>query len=519
MSKLKFVEASFHYEGSDALIFENLNLELDTAWKSAIVARNGKGKTTLLQLMAGKLELTRGTFQKDVETAYFPLEISDPTIQVLDLMKQEIGPYLACEQIMADFLQGKTSEENYYEALSTYLELGGYELEANIKRECHHLLLKEETLYRPYKSLSGGEQTKVQIIILFLKAEAFILLDEPTNHLDLEGIQHLSAYLTRKSGYVIVSHHRHFLNACIDHVIALEKENVVIRQGNFAQYDADYQDRKNLENKQRDKAEKEISRLQKTAREKRDWSNATEKKKIGAGDKGFVSAQARRIMQRAQHAERRRDAEIQEKKAMINYQEHVPYLKFEQQQDVKELLRVTNLAIGYDRPLSQNISFALATGDRLAIKGPNGSGKTTLIKTLLEKMPPLEGLIKKDGRAKISYSAQMPHYQQGMLKAILQEEGLEESRFRSILGALSCHREIFDRDLSTFSLGEQKKVDLAFSLANPSHLLIWDEPLNGLDIMSRQAIEEAVLNYGPTLIFIEHDQEFSRRIATKEIQL
>ena len=293
----------------------------------------------------------------------------------------------------------------------------------------------------------------------------------------------------------------------------------MVQQGNYSSYEYDYELKWEFELKQRDKIEKDIRRLEEVARDRRNWSNAREKEKIGAGDKGFVSHRAAKMMKRALHVERRIDQQLQEKKELIKHKEHIPYLKITQHQQVSVLFQVSHLNVSYgDKMILRDISFTLEAGERLVIEGPNGSGKTTLIKSLLEQIP-YDGMIKRDNRVKVAYVSQFPKYQSGFLRDILQIEQLEEARFRSILGALSCHRDIFLRDLSSFSLGELKKVEMARSLYNPSQVLIWDEPLNGLDILSRKAIEEAILQSEPTMIFIEHDETFIEKIATKRLVL
>lgn len=345
------------------------------------------------------------------------------------------------------------------------------------------------------------------------------MLDEPTNHLDRGGIKQLAKYLLGKSGFLVVSHHRQFLDLCVDHIIAIEKQGVMVQQGNYQAYEYEYELKKEFELKQRDKIEKDVRRLEEVARDRRNWSNAREKEKIGAGDKGFVSHRAAKMMKRALCVERRINQQLEEKKELIQYKEHRPYLKILQNQQVTLLYQVSHLKVCYGEKLVLgDINFTLEAGERLVIEGGNGSGKTTLIKSLLGQIP-YEGLIKRDNRVKVAYVSQFPAYQSGLLRDILQIEQLDEARFRSILGALSCHRDIFDRDLSTFSLGELKKVDIARSLYGQSQLLIWDEPLNGLDILSRKAIEEAILKYQPTLIFIEHDETFIEKIATKRLVL
>lgn len=520
MAFIRCIEVSFHYSDTDQLLFDHLNLEIDTKWKGAIVARNGMGKTTLLKLIHGILEVSQGDLVKEIETELFPVQIDSQTLTVFEIIKQYLGPFCECEQIMEEFLEGKVSEDSYYEALSLYLELGGYELESDIKRECHRLKLNEKILERSYQTLSGGEQTKVQMIMLFLKPNRFILLDEPTNHLDSEGIHTLASYLSQKDGFLIVSHHRDFLNQCVDHIIAIEKQGVIVSQGNYNSYEYDYELKKDFELKQRTKIEKDVRRLEEAAQKRRNWSNAKEKEKIGAGDKGFVSHRAAKLMKRALNVERRMNQQLDEKKELIKYRDHVPYVKITQSIKAQTLLQISHLNVGYgDEIIIQDLSLTLEAGNRLVICGPNGCGKTTLIKSLLGEIPIQSGLIKLDNRVTIAYVSQFPKYQSGFLRDILQQEQLEEARFRSILGSLSCHREIFERDLSTFSLGELKKVDIARSLYPETQLLIWDEPLNGVDILSRRAIEEGILTHQPTMIFIEHDERFIRAIATHCLNL
>lgn len=520
MAFIRCNDISFHYADTDQYLFKHLNLEIDTTWKGAIVARNGRGKTTLLKLLHQELEISGGELIKEVETDLFPIDITVSDQTTFDVIKNYLGPFAQCEQIMTDFLDGRADDDRYYEALSQYLELGGYELEATIKRECYRLKLKEDILNRPYHLLSGGEQTKVQIIMLFLKPNRFILLDEPTNHLDAEGIQSLATYLKQKDGFLIVSHHREFLNQCVDHIIAIEKQGLIVSQGNYDSYEYDYDLKKEFELKQRTKIEKDVRRLEVAARERRNWSNAKEKEKIGAGDKGFVSHQAAKLMKRALNVERRINQQLEEKKELVKYREHMPYIKIMQSTKAQTILQVSHLEVGYgENPIIQDLSLTLEAGQRLAICGTNGCGKTTFIKSLLGEIPIQNVLIKFDNRVRIAYASQFPRYESGFLRDILRELGLEEARFRSILGALSCHREIFERDLSTFSLGELKKVDLARSLYHESQLLIWDEPLNGIDILSRCAIEEAILIYQPTMIFIEHDETFVERVSTHILNL
>lgn len=520
MGFIRLLNASFHYQDSDFLLFNQINLEIDTNWRGGIIARNGRGKTTLLKLIHGIEEVSGGSLIKDCDTDLFPVKIKTPHLETFVVIKNHLGPYEMCEQVMQSFLEGKVTEEKYFEALNHYLEIDGYGIEAKIKREFHRLGLEEDLLSRPYNTLSGGEQTKVQMAMLFLKANSFILLDEPTNHLDAEGINLLAQYLKTKHGFLVVSHHREFLDKCIDHVIAIEKEQLTVIQGTYQTYAKEYEMKKEFENQKRVILEKDIKRLEKAANERRHWSNSKEKEKSGALDKGFVSHRAAKVMKRALVVERRVNEQLEEKKALVNYQEQQPYLLIKQAKVPKVVLQVAHLKVAFgERVILNDISFQLEAGERLAITGPNGCGKSTLIKTLLDEISYQEGVINLDNRVKVAYVSQFPTYTEGNLREILRDEDLEESHFRSILGALGCRRDIFERDLSTFSLGELRKVDIARSLYHENQLLIWDEPLNGLDIMNRQAIESAILASNATMIFVEHDPTFIETVATCRLDL
>ncbi|MGL4373347.1 MAG: ATP-binding cassette domain-containing protein, partial [Turicibacter sp.] len=412
------------------------------------------------------------------------------------------------------------NEASYLNALQNYLDLDGFDVDFKIERELNLIGLSKELLIRPYSTLSGGEQTKVQIIALFLKPNHFILLDEPTNHLDADGIEILGEYLKRKNGFIVVSHHREFLDTCVDHILSLTKAGIHIEHGNYSSWEYNYDLKKAFEQEKREKIEIDIKRLEQTAAQKREWSKHKEKQKIGAGDKGYIGHKAAKLMKRALAVENRIEQQIQEKKTLVAFNERTQAIKINCSHPVEKILDVTHLRVSLGETIIiPNLSFSLQNRERIAITGKNGCGKSTLIKALLNDVPINSGLIRIDNRVKIAYSGQFPRFSHGLLRERLNEEGIDETKFRSILGAMCCHREIYERDLSTFSLGELKKVDLAYCLYEEVHLLIWDEPLNGLDIESRRSLEQAILKYEPTLLFVEHDATFVNQIATRKLSL
>ena len=516
MSLITFKNVNFHYDVSYHPVFENLNFTLETNWKTGIIAKNGTGKSTLLQLIHKQYEPTNGEITSSVETKLYPLNIKSDTITTIDLIKQHLGLLNIEAQLQTP---ENFSEEDYLNLLLTYTDLGGYELDYKLDIECQKLHVDTSCLNRPFHTLSGGEQTKIQIIVLFLQTDNFILLDEPTNHLDTFGIELLANYLNTKSGFIVISHHRDFLNMCCDHLLYINKGTVTIEQGNYDSFAHNLKLRKEHEANTREKITKEVHQLEKAATQRRVFADRKEKQKIGAGDKGRVGHLAARSMKRAKNIERRINTQLEHKKELLTYTEWEPYIKFSQEKATYTLLTVTHLTLGYDQPLIKDLSFTLEPGQRLAITGPNGCGKSTLLKALRHEIEPLSGHFKFDNRVIISYASQLPTYTHGMLQQHLRELQLDETRFRSILGTLGCSRVIFERDLSTFSLGELKKVDIALSLLTPATLLIWDEPLNGLDIATREAIEIAILVEQPTMIIVEHDTRFINTIATHQIHL
>ncbi len=172
-----------------------------------------------------------------------------------------------------------------------------------------------------------------------------------------------------------------------------------------------------------------------------------------------------------------------------------------------------------DKVLFEHVSFTLKRGDRLAIVGPNGSGKTSLLRAIMGEIAPLEGIIRRPAHLAFACAYQDPRWNDGLLREHLRLEGLDETQFRQILGVLGVEGEVFERDLATMSQGQRKKVDLARSFAEPGQLLIWDEPLNYLDVESRRQITEVILQDQPTLIFVEHDRHFVEAIATSSLNL
>ena len=417
------------------------------------------------------------------------------------------------------------SISEYGEILEEYEGLGGYEVEANIEREIVEIGMKSSVLEQGFGTLSGGEQTRALIIALFLRRGVFPLIDEPTNHLDMQGRQLLGDYLSRKQGFILVSHDRFFLDQCADHILSINKADVRIHQATFSEWKLQMEREEETELRRSENLLREIRALKRSARQRRTWSDAKEKQKIGATaahmDKGYISHKAAKQMKRALSTERRVDQGIVEKEMLLQNRERERALKLHLEKKSPDVvLFVENATIEIDRTvIVDNISILIRKGDRIALIGANGSGKTTLLNAISGEIALSAGAIYLPAYLNVIRAYQNPRWQQGLVTTHLSQAGIDESLFRSVMGSIGVSGEIFARPLESFSQGERKKVDLCRSFLQPAHLLLWDEPMNYIDFMSREQIEKVILKYQPTMLFAEHDRWFVDTVATDIVEL
>ncbi|MEC0167066.1 Lsa family ABC-F type ribosomal protection protein [Paenibacillus graminis] len=492
MSLINVTGLTFAYEGSYDNIFENVNFQIDTDWKLGFTGRNGRGKTTFLQLLLGKHEYS-GTISAKVNFEYFPYPVPNKEDHTLDVIN-EIFPDYVHWQFM---------------------------------RELSLLQVDEDVLYRPFASLSNGEQTKVLLAALFIKENSFLLIDEPTNHLDMHARTLVSEYLNTKSGYILVSHDRSFLDHCVDHILSINKTNIEIQKGNFSSWWENKRRQDNFELAQNEKLIKDIKRLSDSSKRTGNWSHEVEKSKNGTRnsgsklDKGYVGHKAAKMMKRSKSIEQRQQSAITEKSKLLKNIESSDTLEISQLAYHKNILaELEQVSVFYgEKQVCANVSFTIEQGERIALSGKNGSGKSSILKLICGGDIPYTGSFMKDSQLKISYVSQDTSHLQGSLTDYIRDNGIDETLFKSILRKLDFSRMQFEKDLSTYSGGQKKKVLIATSLSEQVHLHIWDEPLNFIDVISRMQIEELLLEYTPTILFVEHDREFCNNVATKTIEL
>ena len=491
MSQINVKNLTFAYEGSYDNIFEDVSFTLDTTWKLGFTGRNGKGKTTFLHLLQGKYPYS-GTITANVQFQYFPYPVPDKTLHTAEVV-EAINPHYPQWQLL---------------------------------RELSLLDVNPDVLHRPFGTLSSGEQTKVLLAAHFIgsqEVEQFLLIDEPTNHLDASGRGIVSRYLRGKSGFIVVSHDRDFLDGCVTHILSISRAQIQVIQGNFTTWLAQKERQDNFELGENEKLKKDIKRLEKSAREKAAWSDKIEAGKIGnhAFDRGAIGAQAARMMKRSKAIERRQHNAIAEKSALLKNLDHASDLKVTQLKHHKEqLLAIQDLSLYYGvTQICTNINLDIKQGDRLALQGKNGSGKSTLLKLILGEDIAHTGTLTKASGLRISYVSQETAHLKGNLTDYARAHHIDESLFKTILRKLDFLRVQFEKDMADFSGGQKKKVLIAKSLCEQAHILLWDEPLNFIDVLSRIQIERLLLSYKPTILFVEHDTVFTRNIAERVVNL
>lgn len=477
---------TFAYTGQAEPVFENLNLQLNTDWKLGFIGRNGYGKTTFLHLLQNKMEYT-GSIISSVQFEYFPYEIKN------------------------------TSDFCYEIIQNAFPDIEVFKLE----KELSLLDTEPGILYRPFSQLSAGEQVKLLLGSMFAQENRFMLIDEPTNHLDTYGREIVAEYLRKKRGFIVVSHDRFFLNRTIDHVLAIEKNKIVVHAGNYTTWEENKINRDTYEYKKNMQLGKEIKHLKEAARQKTGWANLKEQSKNSAGDKGFVSHRAAKLMKRAKNIERNADKAIAEKEKLLKNIERIDDIPMKPLiHHSKILVKAEKLSILYEeKPIFSPVDFTLSDGDCLCINGKNGAGKSSILKLLSGEVLTCTGKFGIAPGIKISYLPQQFGFLGGSLFEFIEKAALDKTIFLTTLNKLNFPQELFEQDIRTYSSGQKKKVLLAKSICEQAHLYIWDEPLNYIDVLSRIQIENMILKNKPTLILVEHDKTFTETVATSFLNL
>jgi lincosamide and streptogramin A transport system ATP-binding/permease protein len=493
MAMIQFQNVTFAYDGSYDNVFDNLTFQIDSRWRLGLIGRNGRGKTTLLRILAGELR-ARGQLVLPLAPALFPFRVPDEGELTLTVLR-------ACAPGAPDW---------------------------RLMLELNALGVPEDALSRPYATLSRGEQTKAQLCALFAREEPYPLIDEPTNHLDMAGRALVAAYLRGKDGFLLVSHDRAFLNDCIDHTLSLNRASVTVQRGGFDTWERELDAKNAMEEARNAQIKKDVARLSESARRQAEWSRNTEKTKyhthpseVAAVDRGYIGARAAALMKRSLNTQARIQRDIEEKKSLMKDVERVGELKLSPLAHPKRVLvEVRNGSVVYDgRTVCAGVRFALERGERIALVGRNGAGKSSILKALCGQGGALSGEVSVAGGLVVSYVPQSAGHLRGSLRDFIAETAADETLFKTILRNMDFGRQQFDKGIEHYSEGQKKKLLLARSLCQQAHVYVWDEPLNYIDIFSRLQLTALILQAQPTMLLVEHDRAFVEQVCTKVVDL
>ena len=522
MAQINVSNLTFGYDGSFDNIFENASFSIDTDWRLGFIGRNGKGKTTFLNLLLGKYDYT-GTISSNVVFDYFPYKVAPK-----DLEK-------TADSLMDLWKPGAPSWR--------------------VLCELPQLSLDPEILYRPFDTLSFGERTKIMIAVLFSGENDFLLIDEPTNHLDMASREIIKKYLAGKKGFILVSHDRDLLDACVDHVLVLNRATIEVQKGNFSSWWENKQRADAFSKAENEKHLKEIGKLKTAADRASRWADKNEGTKIGfdpikehdrsISARAYIGAKTKKMQSRVKSFENRIGHEIEEKEGLLkNLEEPVDLKIMPLRHHKQRLVMCRDFSLKYKKSADyviKNLTFEIAQGERVFISGENGCGKSSLIKAILEKVSragqnnvgqnfaeqkqadqsefETSGELNTAVGLIVSYVSQDTSHITGKLKEYAVRNSLDYTLLLSLLRQLDLERAQFDKNIEEFSDGQKKKVLIASSLLTPAHLYIWDEPLNYIDVFSRMQIETLIERYKSTMLIVEHDVRFREKLATKEIRL
>ena len=505
------IERSFAGE----VLFDNINLQVDERDRIALVGKNGAGKSTLLKILVGEEEPTSGEInkKKDISLSYLAQDsrfesentIYDEMLHVFDDLRRTEKQLRQMELEM-----GEKSGEDLDKLMSDYDRLsenfrqaGGFTYEADIRAILNGFKFDESMWQMKIAELSGGQNTRLALAKMLLEKPNLLVLDEPTNHLDIETIAWLENYLVNYSGaLIIVSHDRYFLDKVATITLDLTKHSLDRYVGNYSRFVELKEQKLATEAKNYEKQQKEIAALEDFVNRNLVRASTTKR------------AQSRR--KQLEKMERLDKPEAGKKSANMTFQS--------EKTSGNVVLTVENAAIGYDGEiLSEPINLDLRKMNAVAIVGPNGIGKSTFIKSIVEQIPFIKG------EKRFGANVEVGYYDQTQSKLTASNTVLDELwndfkltpevEIRNRLGAFLFSGDDVKKSVGMLSGGEKARLLLAKLSMENNNFLILDEPTNHLDIDSKEVLENALIDFDGTLLFVSHDRYFINRVATHVLEL
>ncbi|MGX7024063.1 ABC-F family ATP-binding cassette domain-containing protein [Vagococcus hydrophili] len=503
----------------DEVLFQNIQLEVQDRSRIALVGRNGAGKSTLLKILAGIEEADQGSISKtkDLTIGYLDqhtgLEstktIWEEMLTVFEPIQKMERRLRALEAQISDITVQENAKQyeqvlNEYDRLQhEFNDLNGYGYESEIKSVLHGFRFDESYLDHLISNLSGGQKTRLALAKLLLEKPSLLILDEPTNHLDIETLGWLENYLQNYRGALLmVSHDRYFLDKIVQEVYEISRMKMSHYKGNYSRYLDQKAERLEREWKEFEKQQVEISKLE-----------------------DFVARNLVRASTTKRAQSRRKQLEKMDRMDKPQGDEKSAKFLFGiERQSGREVLDVAQAAIGYEETiLCEPIDFQVRKQEAIALVGPNGVGKSTLLKSIIEDIPLIKGSKKLGHHVTVGYydqeQANLTSHQSVLEELWSEHRTTPEKDIRTILGSFLFSGDDVKKTIPLLSGGEKARVALAKLSMNRDNFLILDEPTNHLDIDSKEVLENALIDYEGTLLFVSHDRYFINRIATSVLEL
>ena len=505
------IERSFAGE----VLFDNINLQVDERDRIALVGKNGAGKSTLLKILVGEEEPTSGEInkKKDISLSYLAQDsrfesentVYDEMLHVFDDLRSTEKQLRQMELEMGE----KTGADlenlmsNYDRLSENFRQAGGFTYEADIRSILNGFKFDESMWQMKIAELSGGQNTRLALAKMLLEKPNLLVLDEPTNHLDIETIAWLENYLVNYSGaLIIVSHDRYFLDKVATITLDLTKHSLDRYVGNYSSFVEQKEQKLATEAKNYEKQQKEIAALEDFVNRNLVRASTTKR------------AQSRR--KQLEKMERLDKPEAGKKSANMTF--------YSDKVSGNVVLAVENAAIGYDGEiLSEPINLDLRKMNAVAVVGPNGIGKTTFIKSIVDQIPFIKG------EKRFGTNVEVGYYDQTQSKLTPSNSVLDELwndfklrpevEIRNRLGAFLFSGDDVKKSVGMLSGGEKARLLLAKLSMENNNFLILDEPTNHLDIDSKEVLENALIDFDGTLLFVSHDRYFINRVATHVLEL
>jgi ATP-binding cassette subfamily F protein 3 len=535
LAQLRNVSLSF----PDKKILEDVSLTIYPEDRISLVGENGVGKTSLLRMLKGRLAPDSGevSFARGVRIGYLEQDFAgmdkDPKRTCLEVALEPFGPLIELEKRIEHLASelgevregGRTSEllADLGEAQQRFEVSGGYEFRARTDAALTGLGLPEALWDHKVLELSAGQRVRLALARLLLEDHDLILFDEPTNHLDVPAREWLEGHLAgMNTAYVVASHDRRFLDAVSSKVVHLDRSRLTLYSGDYTAFRRQLKQAEEEGWRRYEKNSKLANKLQRQAQDYQRWSEAGEKQKRGAADKGFVSHRAAKVMKRSLVARRRMKEAAEDARTEKPFEKDAVKIEFGSSNG-RGLLHAEGLVVGYSkgRPLTRELSLDLRACDRFAVLGPNGCGKTALLRTMLGEIPPLSGDMRLAPSAKVGYFDQdnrrVPP-DVTALEAVL-PTGRDETLVRTVMGRMGLRRETVNKKVAKLSSGERAKVLLAGIILGDNNLLVLDEPTNFLDIETQDVLLEALKDFPGGILFVSHDRYFVEELSTETLAL